>query len=161
MCALAVELCAYCSVVSHVEQVLAIELLAACQALDFHRPRTTTAPLEDVYKLVRTIVKWVIPYCGHAQINVFSYRYCRPWKRDRFMAPDIEAATKLLREGKVSLTFCSLSSVPSCSSALPPPPPPPPPHTYLHTQVWAAVEPHIQHYQSTAGEPPPKIFKVA
>ena len=45
------------SVVSHVEQVLAIELLEACQALEFHRPRTTTAPLEDVYKLVRTVIK--------------------------------------------------------------------------------------------------------
>jgi len=26
---------------------------------------------------------------------------CRPWDKDRFMAPDIEAATTLLREGKV------------------------------------------------------------
>jgi len=33
--------------------VLAIELLAACQAMEFLRPLTTTAPLEDVYKLVR------------------------------------------------------------------------------------------------------------
>jgi histidine ammonia-lyase len=94
------------SVVSHVEQVLAIELLAACQALEFHRPRTTTAPLEDVYKLVRTVV--------------------RPWDKDRYMAPDIEAATRLLRDGK----------------------------------IWAAVEPHIEHYQTTASEPPPKKFKV-
>ncbi|CAI8031668.1 Histidine ammonia-lyase [Geodia barretti] len=69
------------SVVSHVEQVLAIELLAACQALEFHRPRTTTPPLEEVHKLVRTVV--------------------RPWDKDRFMSPDIEAATKLLREGRV------------------------------------------------------------
>ena len=48
------------SVVRHVEQVLAIELLAACQGLEFHRPRTTTAPLEDVYKLVRTVVRWAV-----------------------------------------------------------------------------------------------------
>jgi len=33
--------------------VLAIELLAACQAMEFMRPLTTTAPLEAVYKLVR------------------------------------------------------------------------------------------------------------
>lgn len=46
-------------VVKHVEQVLAIELLAACQALEFHRPTKTTAPLEDVYQLVRTVVKYV------------------------------------------------------------------------------------------------------
>ena len=33
--------------------VLAIELLAACQAMEFLRPLTTTAPLEAAYRLVR------------------------------------------------------------------------------------------------------------
>uniref|UniRef100_A0A8B9KCT0 Histidine ammonia-lyase n=1 Tax=Astyanax mexicanus TaxID=7994 RepID=A0A8B9KCT0_ASTMX len=42
-------------VVEHVEQVLAIELLAACQALEFHRPLRTTAPLEKVYELLLKI----------------------------------------------------------------------------------------------------------
>ena len=116
-------------VVGHVETCIAIELLvrdpiksrrnatdvrllqAACQAIDFLRPLTTTKPLEGaiaashhlplrhaciaaVYALVRTVVK--------------------PWEKDRFedfnaaipshcslvcryMAPDIEAACKLLR----------------------------------------------------------------
>ena len=41
----------------HVEQVVAIELLAACQAIEFLRPLKTTAPLEEVYKLVRTVAK--------------------------------------------------------------------------------------------------------
>ncbi|KAJ8248181.1 hypothetical protein GJAV_G00239230 [Gymnothorax javanicus] len=68
-------------VVEHVEQVLAIELLAACQALEFHRPLKTTAPLEKVHQVVRSVV--------------------RPWDRDRFMNPDIEAVHKLLREEKV------------------------------------------------------------
>uniref|UniRef100_A0A8B9KCN0 Histidine ammonia-lyase n=1 Tax=Astyanax mexicanus TaxID=7994 RepID=A0A8B9KCN0_ASTMX len=44
-------------VVEHVEQVLAIELLAACQALEFHRPLRTTAPLEKVYELLRSVVR--------------------------------------------------------------------------------------------------------
>lgn len=44
-------------VVKHVEQVLAIELLAACQGLEFHRPIKTTTPLEEVYQLVRSVVK--------------------------------------------------------------------------------------------------------
>ncbi|KAM6987055.1 histidine ammonia-lyase-like [Aplochiton taeniatus] len=44
-------------VVEHVEQVLAIELLAACQALEFLRPLKTTAPLEKVYDLVRSVVR--------------------------------------------------------------------------------------------------------
>lgn len=56
--------------------------MAACQALEFHRPKRTTAPLEEVYKLVRSVVK--------------------SWDRDRFMAPDIASITNLLQEGKVS-----------------------------------------------------------
>ncbi|KAJ8302038.1 hypothetical protein KUTeg_021025 [Tegillarca granosa] len=35
--------------------VLAIELLAACQAIEFLRPLKTTPPLEEVYRLVRTV----------------------------------------------------------------------------------------------------------
>ncbi|KAL2087350.1 hypothetical protein ACEWY4_016178 [Coilia grayii] len=72
-------------VVEHVEQVLAIELLAACQGLEFHRPQKSTAPLEQVHKLVRSVVG--------------------PWDKDRAMSPDIEAAHKLLREEKVSDLF--------------------------------------------------------
>ncbi|XP_066866020.1 histidine ammonia-lyase isoform X2 [Kogia breviceps] len=61
--------------------VLAIELLAACQGIEFLRPLKTTTPLEKVYDLVRSVV--------------------RPWIKDRFMAPDIEAAHRLLIEQKV------------------------------------------------------------
>nr|XP_046234916.1 histidine ammonia-lyase-like isoform X2 [Scatophagus argus] len=68
-------------VVEHVEQVLAIELLAACQALEFLRPLQTTTPLEKVHELLRSVV--------------------RPWDKDRVMSPDIEAAHSLVREQKV------------------------------------------------------------
>ncbi|XP_068579931.1 histidine ammonia-lyase [Cebidichthys violaceus] len=68
-------------VVEHVEQVLAIELLAACQGIEFLRPLRTTTPLEKVYELVRSVVK--------------------PWIKDRFMSPDIEAAHRLLLDQKV------------------------------------------------------------
>ncbi|XP_061310548.1 histidine ammonia-lyase isoform X2 [Pezoporus flaviventris] len=68
-------------VIEHVEQVLAIELLAACQGIEFLRPLRTTTPLEKVYDLVRSVV--------------------RPWIKDRFMAPDIEAAHRLLVEQQV------------------------------------------------------------
>ena len=37
--------------------VLAIELLAACQALEFLRPLKSTAPLEKVYELLRSVVR--------------------------------------------------------------------------------------------------------
>ncbi|NWX41798.1 HUTH lyase, partial [Steatornis caripensis] len=70
-------------VIEHVEQVLAVELLAACQGIEFLRPLRTTTPLEKVYDLVRSVV--------------------RPWIKDRFMAPDIEAAHKLLVEQKASV----------------------------------------------------------
>ncbi|NWY08687.1 HUTH lyase, partial [Aphelocoma coerulescens] len=72
-------------VIEHVEQVLAIELLAACQGIEFLRPLRTTTPLEKVYDLVRSVV--------------------RPWIKDRFMAPDIEAAHRLLVDQKVSAGF--------------------------------------------------------
>ncbi|XP_072418494.1 histidine ammonia-lyase-like isoform X1 [Chiloscyllium punctatum] len=68
-------------VIEHVEQVLAIELLAACQGIEFLRPLKTTTPLEKVYDLVRTLV--------------------RPWIKDRFMAPDIDVVHHLLVEQKV------------------------------------------------------------
>ncbi|EFX88171.1 hypothetical protein DAPPUDRAFT_42116 [Daphnia pulex] len=68
-------------VVANVERVIAIELLAACQAIEFLRPLKTTVPLEEVYRTVRAVV--------------------RPWDKDRYMAPDIEAATNLLKDGKI------------------------------------------------------------
>eukprot|EP01096_Ripella_sp_DP13-Kostka_P005405 TRINITY_DN1843_c0_g1_i1.p1 TRINITY_DN1843_c0_g1~~TRINITY_DN1843_c0_g1_i1.p1 ORF type:complete len:529 (+),score=216.08 TRINITY_DN1843_c0_g1_i1:110-1696(+) len=68
-------------VVTNVETVLAIELLAACQAIDFLRPLRSTEPLEKLHELVRSKVA--------------------TWDQDRFMNPDIEAATELIRSGAV------------------------------------------------------------
>ncbi|KAH0807422.1 hypothetical protein GEV33_015362 [Tenebrio molitor] len=68
-------------VIENVEHVIAIELLAACQAIEFLRPLRTTTPLEEVYTTVRNVVK--------------------PWDKDRFMAPDIDAVKKLLIENKI------------------------------------------------------------
>ena len=64
--------------VENVEHVIAIELLSACQAVEFLRPLKTTVPLEEVYKAVRSRVA--------------------AWDRDRYMTPDIEAATEMLRD---------------------------------------------------------------
>lgn len=60
---------------------MSIELLCSSQAIDFLRPLHSTQPLERLHSLVRTVVK--------------------PWDCDRYMTPDIEAANKLLHEGKV------------------------------------------------------------
>lgn len=68
-------------VVENVEKVLAIELLIACQGIDLLRPLKTTEPLEAVHSLLRKTVK--------------------SWDKDRFMAADIEAALKLIKEGKI------------------------------------------------------------
>lgn len=40
----------------HNISVLAIELLAACQAIEFLRPLCTTRPLEEIHRLVRSVV---------------------------------------------------------------------------------------------------------
>ncbi|KAF1336438.1 Histidine ammonia-lyase, partial [Globisporangium splendens] len=69
------------TVVEHVETVVAIEILAACQALDLHRPLRTTAPLEALHALVRTRVP--------------------PLENDRFMKPDIDAVIELVRSGQI------------------------------------------------------------
>ena len=112
-------------VVRHVEQVLAIELLAACQALEFHRPRKTTAPLEEVYKLVRTVAKYVAVYIvyvhththTHTQYRTFFCTYHRPWDKDRYFSPDVNAVTTLLGQGKVRncrLLSDDLYPIPRC-----------------------------------------------
>lgn len=68
-------------VVTHVETVLAIELMAGCQALEFLRPLRTTPPLERIYSLVRTVVA--------------------PLEKDRHMSKDIAAVLQLVQSGAV------------------------------------------------------------
>jgi len=63
------------------EYIIAIELLCACQAIDFHRPLRSTKALEAVYKTVRDMV----PY----------------YETDRPHYKDIEVVAKLLHENKI------------------------------------------------------------
>ena len=62
--------------------VLAIEWLSAAQAIEFHRPPTSSPKLEALHARLR------------ARVSRLSV--------DRLMAPDIEAATALVEEGAVS-----------------------------------------------------------
>ena len=62
--------------------IVAIELLAAAQGIDFHRPLSSSPHLEHVHALLRTHVPF--------------------YEADRFFAPDIEAARKLVLEGALS-----------------------------------------------------------
>jgi histidine ammonia-lyase len=68
--------------VANTRRILAVELLAAAQALEFLRPLRTSAALEAVHALVRTQVG--------------------PWDEDRSPAPDIECLATLLRNGAVA-----------------------------------------------------------
>jgi histidine ammonia-lyase len=65
--------------VANTRRILAIELLAASQALEFHRPLQTSAPLEAVYRRVR------------ARVPIYD--------DDRPLGPDIETVAELLRSG--------------------------------------------------------------
>jgi histidine ammonia-lyase len=64
------------AVVRNLETVLAIEMLAAFQAMEFLRPLTSSAPIERVRRALR--------------------RSVRPWSRDRVLATDIERARAFL-----------------------------------------------------------------
>jgi histidine ammonia-lyase len=59
--------------------IVAIELLAACQGIDFHRPLETSPCLRDALGIVRADVPF--------------------YDRDRYFAPDIEAASRTISGG--------------------------------------------------------------
>ncbi len=65
-------------VVTMLRQVLGMEYLAAVQAIEFHRPLRTSAPLERAVERLRGRVPRL--------------------EEDRFLAPDIEAACELVAE---------------------------------------------------------------
>jgi histidine ammonia-lyase len=59
--------------------IVAIELLAAAQGVDFRAPLTTSAALQEVMNAIRAVVPF--------------------YKEDRYFAPDIEAAKRLVVSG--------------------------------------------------------------
>jgi histidine ammonia-lyase len=77
----------------NVRGILAIEWLAACQGLDMRSGMTTTETLEQSRRLLRERV-------AH-------------YDKDRFFAPDIEAATELLA-GRVLSPLVPAGMLPSC-----------------------------------------------
>jgi len=60
--------------------VLGIEMLAAAQGIDFHRPAKSSAPLEEVHAGIRRDVAF--------------------YAADRYFAPDIEAAKSWVKTGR-------------------------------------------------------------
>jgi histidine ammonia-lyase len=66
----------------NLQGILAIELLAAAQGIGFHRPLTSSAPIETAHAAIR--------------------EHVAPWDEDRLMAPDIAAARKLLAGARLA-----------------------------------------------------------
>ena len=66
-------------VIGNVRNVLAIELLCACQGIDFRRPLRSSAPVEQAHALVRKLVPSM--------------------DRDRAVSPDILHVADAIREG--------------------------------------------------------------
>jgi len=68
--------------------VVGIELLAAAQGIDFHRPSRSSATLESVHAAIRHTVPF--------------------YAADRYFAPDIEAAKTWVREGRFAAPLAAL-----------------------------------------------------
>ncbi|WP_323140004.1 histidine ammonia-lyase [Massilia phyllosphaerae] len=71
--------------------IVGIELLAAAQGIEFHRPLASSAHLEHVHAALR--------------------RHVAPFDEDRFFAPDIEAARRMVMEGELSAACKDLFAV--------------------------------------------------
>jgi histidine ammonia-lyase len=79
--------------IDNVAHILGIEWLAAAQGIEFLRPLTSSPPLEAAHRLLR--------------------QTCPAMAADRVLAPDIEAATALVRGGSLSTLFRALPALPA------------------------------------------------
>jgi histidine ammonia-lyase len=66
-------------VVANVRRILAIEVIAACQGLEFLKPLVSSPPLDAVHRRVRTRIP--------------------PYDTDRLLSPEIEAVAEWVRDG--------------------------------------------------------------
>ncbi len=78
--------------IQNVAHILGIEWLAAAQGIDFLRPLRSSAVLESV----------------HAQLRA----HCATLTQDRYLAPDIEASARLVRDGALTEPLRALPSLP-------------------------------------------------
>ncbi len=79
--------------IDNVGHILGIEWLAAAQGIEFLRPLTSSPPLEAAHRLLR--------------------ERCPAMAEDRFLAPDIQSATTLVRGGALSTLFRALPALPA------------------------------------------------
>ncbi len=79
--------------IENTAHILGIELLAAAQGIDFLRPLTSSTPIE----------------AAHAQVRA----HCPTMVQDRYLAPDIERATQLVRDGSLASILRRLDGLPA------------------------------------------------
>ncbi len=79
--------------IRNVAHILAIELLASAQGIEFLRPLTSSAALEAVHALLRT--------------------HCPAMAQDRYLSPDIERATTLVTDGSLARILRTLPALPA------------------------------------------------
>jgi histidine ammonia-lyase len=79
--------------IANTAHILGIELLAACEGIDFLRPLASSVALEQAHALLRA--------------------QCPRVARDRYLAPDIERATALVTDGALSRVFRTLPGLPA------------------------------------------------
>jgi histidine ammonia-lyase len=81
------------AMISNTAHILGIELLAAAQGIEFLRPMTSSAALEEAHSLLRSKVPALT--------------------QDRYLAPDIAHAAAMVRTGALSPIFRSLPGLPT------------------------------------------------
>ena len=79
--------------ISNVAHILGIEWLAAAQGVDFLRPLRSSVALEQAHELLRA--------------------QCPSMMEDRYLAPDIEAATALVQDGSLAQVLRALPGLPT------------------------------------------------
>lgn len=81
------------AMIHNVSHILGIELLAAAQGIEFLRPLKSSPPLEAVHALLR--------------------QTCPAMPQDRYLAPDIEHATRLVADGSLARVLRTLPALPA------------------------------------------------
>ena len=76
------------AMITNTSHILGIELLASAQGIEFLRPMRSSVALEEAHSLLRA--------------------ECKSIELDRYMAPEIERATLLIRNGALSKVFRAL-----------------------------------------------------
>ena len=79
--------------IANTAHIIGIELLAAAQGIEFLRPLKTSAALESAHALLRA--------------------QCPAMPQDRYLAPDIEMATGLVRDGSLAQVLRNLPALPA------------------------------------------------